>query len=82
MEGIIRIETTLRENALKQKKRKAGLKFNPGLTLIDLRAIDHYRKYHNIHMGVKMVPRENENNAYANFGVTKKEHSGMLCYFL
>ena len=29
-----------------------------------------------------MVPRETENNAYAKFGVTKKEHYGMLWYFL
>ena len=25
-----------------------------------------------------MAPRETENNAYANFGVTNKEHYGML----
>ena len=29
-----------------------------------------------------MAPRETENNAYAKFGVTKKEHYGMLWYFL
>ena len=29
-----------------------------------------------------MVPRETENNAYAKFGVTKKEHYGMSWYFL
>ena len=29
-----------------------------------------------------MAPRETENNAYANFEVTKKEHYGMLLYFL
>ena len=29
-----------------------------------------------------MVPRETENNAYAKDGVTKKEHYGMLWYFL
>ena len=29
-----------------------------------------------------MAPRENENNAYAKFGVTNKEHYGMLWYFL
>ena len=29
-----------------------------------------------------MTPRETENNAYANFGVTNKEHYGMLWYFL
>ena len=29
-----------------------------------------------------MAPRETENNAYANFGVTNKEHYGMLWYFL
>ena len=29
-----------------------------------------------------MGPRETENNAYANFGVTNKEHYGMLWYFL
>ena len=33
-------------------------------------------------LGVKMVPRETENNAYAKDGVTKKEHYGMLWYFL
>ena len=29
-----------------------------------------------------MTPREMENNAYAKFGVTDKEHYGMLWYFL
>ena len=29
-----------------------------------------------------MAPRENENNAFAKFGVTNKEHYGMFCYFL
>ena len=29
-----------------------------------------------------MVRRETENNAYAKFGVTNKEHYGMLWYFL
>ena len=29
-----------------------------------------------------MASRETENNAYAKFGVTKKEHYGMLWYFL
>ena len=29
-----------------------------------------------------MAPRETENNAYAKFEVTNKEHYGMLCYFL
>ena len=29
-----------------------------------------------------MAIRENENNAYAKFGVTNKEHYGMLWYFL
>ena len=33
-------------------------------------------------LGVKMAPRETENNAYAKFGVTNKEHYGMLWYFL
>ena len=33
-------------------------------------------------LGVKMASRETENNAYAKFGVTKKEHYGMLWYFL
>ena len=33
-------------------------------------------------LGVKMAPRENENNAYAKFGVTNKEHYGMFWYFL
>ena len=28
-----------------------------------------------------MAPGETENNAYANFGVTNKEHYGMLWYF-
>ena len=31
---------------------------------------------------VKMAPRETENNAYAKFRVTNKEHYGMLWYFL
>ena len=29
-----------------------------------------------------MTPRETKNNAYAKFGVTNKEHYGMLWYFL
>ena len=29
-----------------------------------------------------MTPRETENNAYAKFGVSNKEHYGMLWYFL
>ena len=29
-----------------------------------------------------MAPRETEDNAYAKFGVTNKEHYGMLWYFL
>ena len=29
-----------------------------------------------------MAPRETENNAYVKFGVTNKEHYGMLWYFL
>ena len=29
-----------------------------------------------------MAPRETENNAYAKFWVTNKEHYGMLWYFL
>ena len=34
-------------------------------------------------LGVKMPPRETENNAYAKFSWgDKKEHYGMLCYFL
>ena len=33
-------------------------------------------------LGVKMAPRETENNAYAKFGVTNKEHYGMFWYFL
>ena len=33
-------------------------------------------------LGVEMAPRETENNAYAKFGVTNKEHYGMLWYFL
>ena len=28
-----------------------------------------------------MAPRETENNAYAKFGVTNKEHYSMLWYF-
>ena len=32
-------------------------------------------------LGVKMAPRETEDNAYQNFGVTNKEHYGMLWYF-
>ena len=32
-------------------------------------------------LGVKITRRETENNAYANFGVTNKEHYGMLWYF-
>ena len=33
-------------------------------------------------LGVKMVPRESEDNAYTNFGVTDTEHYCMLSYFL
>ena len=33
-------------------------------------------------LGVKMAPRETENNAYAKIGVTNKEHYSMLWYFL
>ena len=33
-------------------------------------------------LAIKMAPRETENNAYAKFGVTNKEHHGMLWYFL
>ena len=33
-------------------------------------------------LGIKIAPRETENNAYAKFWVTKKEHYGMLWYFL
>ena len=33
-------------------------------------------------LGVKMAPRETENNAFAELGVTNKEHYGMLWYFL
>ena len=29
-------------------------------------------------LGVKMAPRETENNAYAKCGVTSNEHYGML----
>ena len=29
-----------------------------------------------------MAPRETESNAYAKFGVTNKEHFGMLWFFL
>ena len=29
-------------------------------------------------LGVKMAPRETENNAYAQFGVTNKEHYVMV----
>ena len=29
-----------------------------------------------------MAPRETENNTYAKFGVTNKEHYGMSWYFL
>ena len=29
-----------------------------------------------------LAPKETENNAYAKFGVTNKEHYGMLWYFL
>ena len=32
-----RVENIIRGNAVDQKKKKAGLKFNPGLALIDLR---------------------------------------------
>ena len=32
-------------------------------------------------LGVTMAPRETENNAYAKFGVTNKEHYDMLWYF-
>ena len=33
-------------------------------------------------LGVKMAPRETENNAHAKFGVTNKEYYGILWYFL
>ena len=33
-------------------------------------------------LGAKMAPRETDNNAYAKFGLTNKEHYGMLWYFL
>ena len=33
-------------------------------------------------LGVKMALRETENKAYAKFGVTNKEHYGVLWYFL
>ena len=33
-------------------------------------------------LGVKMAPRETENNAYAKFGVTNKEYYGILWHFL
>ena len=33
-------------------------------------------------LGVNKAPRETKNNAYAKFGVTNKEHYGMLRYFL
>ena len=33
-------------------------------------------------LGVKMAPRQTENNAFAKLGVTNKEHYGMLWYFL
>ena len=33
-------------------------------------------------LGVKMAPRETENNAFAEPGVTNKEHYGMIWYFL
>ena len=32
-------------------------------------------------LSVKMAPRETEDNAYAKFGVTNKEHYGMLWHF-
>ena len=33
-------------------------------------------------LGVKIAPRESENNVYAKFGVTNEEHYGILWYFL
>ena len=33
-------------------------------------------------LGVKMAPRETEDNHYAKFWVTNKEYYGMLWYFL
>ena len=33
-------------------------------------------------LGVKVAPRETENNAYAKIGVTNKEHYGVSWYFL
>ena len=36
----------------------------------------------NFLLGVKRAPRETENNAYAKFGMTNKEHYSMLWYFL
>ena len=56
-------------------------------------AIGHFGKYHNtfclspqiLHkhcfqflLGLKMVPKENENNAYAKFGWTNKEYYGIF----
>ena len=32
-------------------------------------------------LGVKMAPRETENNAYAKFGVTNKEHFMVMVFF-
>ena len=37
---------------------------------------------HQFLLGIKIAPRETENNAYAKFWVTNKEHYGMLWYFL
>ena len=38
MDVLKRIEKIIRDNACEQKKKKPGLKFNPGLALTDLRA--------------------------------------------
>ena len=37
LDALKRREKIVRENAFKQKKKKPGLKFKPGLALIDLR---------------------------------------------
>ena len=37
MDALKRIQKIIRENAFELKKKKSGLKFNPGLALIGLR---------------------------------------------
>ena len=41
-----------------------------------------YKHYLPFLLGIKMAPRETENNSYAKFWVEKQRDSGMLWHFL